>query len=50
VYKRQVHAVYENPSPARNTDTPPVPPEPEKTDFEKQTDEIFDAEMGKYDQ
>ena len=48
--EEQVHAVYENPSPARNTDTPPVPPEPEKTDFEKQTDEIFDAEMGKYDQ
>ena len=46
----QVHALYENPSPARNTDQPPVEPEAELTDEEKIQEEIFRAEMGRYDQ
>ena len=48
--EEQVHSLYANPSPARNNDTPPAPPEPAKTDWEKQEDEIFNAEMNKYNQ
>jgi len=48
--EEQVHALYENPSPARNNDAPPAPPTPPQTDLEKQQDEIFNAEMGAYDQ
>jgi hypothetical protein len=46
----EVHAFYENPSPARNTDTPPGTPEPEISDEEKIQEEIFKAEMGRFDQ
>lgn len=47
--EEQVHSLYENPSPVRNNDDPPAPPEPVKTDFEKQQDDIFDAEMKRYE-
>lgn len=46
--EEQVHAIYENPSPARNTDQPPTPAAPDLTDAEKQEEEIFNAEMGRY--
>lgn len=48
--EEQVHALYENPSPAKNTDTPPVPPTPPMTDEEKMQDEIFNAEMDAYNE
>ena len=41
----EVHSFYENPSPLDNKDTPPVPPEPEKSEHEKAQDEVFEAEM-----
>jgi hypothetical protein len=44
----QVHALYENPSPAKNTDTPPAAPESELSEEDKQQEEIFKAEMGRY--
>jgi CHAT domain-containing protein len=40
----QVHALYENPSPTRNQDTPPAPGS-SMTDADKLEDEIFNAEM-----
>jgi len=46
----EIHALYENPSPARNTDTPPAEPESQLSEEEKQQEEIFKAEMGRYDQ
>jgi hypothetical protein len=46
----QVSSLYENPSPARNTDTPPAPPDSEMSEEEKQQEELFKAEMGRYDQ
>jgi hypothetical protein len=45
-----IHALYENPSPARNNDTPPGEPESHISDEEKIQEEIFKAEMGRYDQ
>ena len=48
--EEQVHGIYSNPSAARNNDTPPVAPDPTKTDWDKQEDEIFNAEMNKYNQ
>ena len=47
--EEQVHAIYENPSPNRNNDTPPVPPEPKQTTEEEIQDKIFNAEMEQYD-
>ena len=44
----QVHAMYENPSPAKNEDKPPVDPAGQPTDEEKVQQDIFDAEMGRY--
>ncbi len=44
----QVHATFVNPSPAKNTDAPPAKPNENLTDAEKQEQEIFDAEMGRY--
>lgn len=46
--EEEVHAIYENPSPARNTDQPPTEPEGTKTDADKLQDEIFNAEMEEY--
>jgi hypothetical protein len=46
--EEEVHSLYENPSPSRNTDTPPGPTETPKGDAEKTQDDIFDAEMGRY--
>ncbi|MCK9544395.1 MAG: hypothetical protein M0R03_20440 [Novosphingobium sp.] len=44
----EVHAMYSNPSPGRNNDTPPTPPTPAKTDKEKTEDELFAKEMSRY--
>jgi len=48
--EEQVHAIYANPSPAKNNDTPPATPDPVQTDLEKQQDEIFNAEMDAFNQ
>lgn len=48
--QEEVHALYENPFPNRNQDTPPVSPESEISEEEKIQEEIFRAEMGRYDQ
>jgi hypothetical protein len=48
--EEQVHALYENPSPARNTDQPPATPSTELSDEEKLQEDIFDAEMGRYNE
>ena len=48
--EEQVHAMYENPSPARNTDQPPSPPDTDLSDQEKMQEDIFDAEMGRYNE
>lgn len=44
--KEQVESIYDNPSPARNSDTPPISRNQNMTDFEKQQEAIFNAEMG----
>lgn len=44
----EVHAMYTNPSPGRNNDTPPIPPSPPKSDKEKTEDELFAKEMNRY--
>jgi hypothetical protein len=47
--EEQVHALYENPSPARNNDTRDAGEgDPPMTDLEKQQEEIFNAEMDNY--
>jgi len=43
----QVSKMYENPSPSRNNDQPPVPPAGTQSDADKLGEEIFDAEMGR---
>jgi len=48
--EEEVHAVYANPSPDRNNDTPPVTPAPVLSDDEKIQDDIFNAEMDAYNQ
>ena len=45
----QVTSLYENPSPQRNTDTPPAKPGDTRTEFEKTADEAFEAEMKRFD-
>ncbi|MBU1613606.1 hypothetical protein KKC87_04255 [Patescibacteria group bacterium] len=44
--EEQVHSLYENPSPARNSDTPPAQRHISQTDEDKMRDDIFNAEMG----
>ena len=44
--KEEVTKLYDNPSPAKNTDTPPTPPVPTKTPDEEKRDAAFDLEMG----
>lgn len=46
--EKEVHALYSNPNPARNTDQPPIPPTPGRTDGDKLEQDLFDAEMGMY--
>ena len=46
--KEEVEAFYENSAPVRNNDQPPSGPDTEKPAQEKEADDIFDAEMGKY--
>lgn len=46
--EKEVHALYSNPNPARNTDQPPIPPAPGRTDADKLEQDLFDAEMGMY--
>lgn len=46
--EKEVHALYSNPSPTRNTDQPPISPAPGKTDADKVEQDLFDAEMGMY--
>jgi hypothetical protein len=48
--EEQVHSLYENPSPARNNDQPPVPPTPQITEEEQKEEAIFNAEMERYNQ
>lgn len=43
--EEEVHALYENPAPIQNNDTPPKGGEPQMTDEEKAQEEIFKAEM-----
>jgi hypothetical protein len=44
--EKDVHAMYENPSPQRNNDQPPTPPQQQITDKEKLAQDIYEAEMG----
>jgi hypothetical protein len=46
--EEEVHAIYANPSPDRNTDAPPVPPTPPQSEEEKMQDEIYNAEIDAY--
>lgn len=46
--EEQVHSLYENPSPAKNNDTPPAAAASSMTEREKQEEDIFQAEMGRY--
>lgn len=48
--EKEVHDFYTNPSPVRNSDTPPGDPPGRTTDRDKLEDEIFNAEMNMYNQ
>jgi len=48
--EEEVHAIYENPSPDRNKDQPPVTPTPPLSEEEEIQDEIFNAEMDAFNQ
>ena len=44
--EKEVHAIYENPSPQRNNDQPPAPPQQQITDADKLSQQIYEAELG----